>query len=118
MSDAAQPIEQTVVRPKRRPESSPRPKRQPPHAVVLHNDELNSMPFVVSVLQKVFGYERAKAVDLMLGAHDTGRAIVWSGTKELAELKAEQVESCGPDPIAATRGAGPLRVSVEPLPGE
>lgn len=115
MSDA---LETTVVRPKPTPQEAKRPKRQPPHAVVLHNDQLNTVLFVVAVLQKVFGYDRTKAIDLMWRAHETGRSVVWSGTKELAELKAEQVESCGPDPTASARGAGPLRVSVEPMPGE
>lgn len=93
------------------------PKQQPPHAVVLHNDERNGMDHVVLVLHKVFGYGEAKAVTLMLEAHTTGRAVIWSGMKEHAELKAEQVQSCGPDPLMADQGAGRLRVTVEELPG-
>jgi ATP-dependent Clp protease adaptor protein ClpS len=88
----------------------------PPHAVVLHNDDLNSCEFVVEVLQKVFRYPQPKAVTLMMHAHLRGRSLIWSGQKEVAELKADQVRSCGPDPIAKARGASPLRVTVEPLP--
>ena len=93
-----------------------KPKRQPPYAVVLHNDHLNTATFVVTVLRKVFGYGRTKATVLMLQAHRTGRSIVWTGTLELAELKADQVRSCGPDPITAHRGAQQLTVTLEPLP--
>lgn len=92
-----------------------RTKRQPPYAVILHNDDINTYGFVVSVLQKVFGYELEKCVQLMLEAHNTGRSVVWTGTLELAELKADQIHSCGPDPDQKNKGAEPLRVSLEPL---
>jgi ATP-dependent Clp protease adaptor protein ClpS len=96
--------------------SQNKPKRQPPYAVVLHNDDINGMDYVVAVLRKVFNYGRMKAVWLMMKAHTTGRSIVWTGSREVAELKAEQLKSCGPDPNMKNRGAGSLRVTVEPLP--
>jgi ATP-dependent Clp protease adaptor protein ClpS len=92
-----------------------RTERQPPYAVVLHNDDLNTMPFVVMVLRKVFGFTVEKAIQHMLEAHETGRSIVWLGAMEVAELKADQVHSCGPDPMANSPGAQPLGVTVEPL---
>lgn len=90
-------------------------KRQPPYAVVLHNDDVSTMPFVVEVLQRVFGYAVEKCVALMLDAHEKGRTPVWSGPLEIAELKADQIIGCGPDPDQADKGAEPLRVTVEPL---
>ncbi|MCU0702574.1 MAG: ATP-dependent Clp protease adaptor ClpS [Fimbriiglobus sp.] len=92
-----------------------RTKHQPPYAVILHNDDVNTFVFVVGVLQKVFGYPVEKCVQLMLEAHHTGRSVVWTGTLELAELKADQIHSCGPDPDQKGKGAEPLRVSLEPL---
>ncbi len=89
-------------------------RRQPPYAVILHNDDLNTMEFVVAVLRKVFGYTVEKCVELMLEAHEKGRAAVWVGALEVAELKADQVRSCGPDPFQKAKGAQPLAVSVEP----
>lgn len=83
----------------------------PPHNVVLANDEHHSMEFVVEVLSKVFRYEAEKCVRLMVEAHDTGRAIVWSGSKEVAELKAEQVQSCHEQ--RGNKDLGPLEVWVE-----
>lgn len=91
-------------------------KRQPPYAVVLHNDDLNGFDHVIDVLRKVFNYDYPKAFQLTLEAHNTGRSIVWTGSLEVAELKADQVRSCGPDPNAKSQGAPPLGVSVEPLP--
>jgi ATP-dependent Clp protease adaptor protein ClpS len=92
-------------------------KRQPPYVVILHNDDLNTFEHVVGVLRKVFNYDRPRAIQLTLEAHTTGQCIVWSGTLELAELKADQIRSCGPDPEMKVRGALALRVTVEPLPG-
>lgn len=103
--------------PRERPDSETRTKRQQPYAVVLHNDDFNGFEFVIGVLRKVFNYGRLKAFWLTFKVHCSGRGVIWSGTLELAELKAEQVRSCGPDPNAKARGAEPLKTTIEPLPG-
>ncbi len=90
-----------------------RTRRQPPYAVILHNDDVNTMEFVITVLRKVFGYDVPKCVALMLEAHEKGRAVVWVGAMEVAELKADQIHSCGSDPFVK-KGGHPLGVSVEP----
>ena len=109
----AQPAETTRVRPKPRQQESPAPKQLPPYQVVLHNDDFNTFEFVVGVLQKVLKYSVEKAYQLTEEAHVRGRSIVWSGSLEVAELKADQIRSCGPDPEAAWRGAQPLQTSIE-----
>jgi ATP-dependent Clp protease adaptor protein ClpS len=109
-SVAPLPVEETV------PDERTKPKRQPPYAVILHNDELNGFDFVVGVLRKVFHYGRVKAFKLTMAAHAAGRSNVWSGPLEVAELKADQIRSCGPDPAAKSKGALALRVTIEPLP--
>src|SRR6476620_4296848 len=88
-------------------------RRQPPYAVILHNDDHNSQEFVILVLRKVFGYSVEKCVELMLEAHEKGKAAVWIGALEVAELKADQIRSCGADPFVK-KGGHPLGVSVEP----
>lgn len=90
-------------------------QRQPPYAVILHNDDINTFGFVVGVLQKVFGYDLERCIALMFEAHTTGRSVVWTGTLELAELKADQIHSCGADPDQKGKGAEPLRVTIEPV---
>jgi ATP-dependent Clp protease adaptor protein ClpS len=112
--------EAVVVTKRPRPEtdSSTRPKRQPPYAVILHNDDLNTFEFVAGVLKRVFGYATPKAIHLTMEAHLQGRSVVWSGSLEVAELKADQIRSCGGDPEMRHKGAGALGVSIEPLPGD
>jgi ATP-dependent Clp protease adaptor protein ClpS len=106
-----------IVRPGATPREQTRTKRQPPYAIVLHNDDTNGFDYVVGVLRKVFNYGRMKAFWLTLTAHLGGRSTIWSGSLEVAELKADQIRSCGPDPTKRSRGALPLRVSIEPLEG-
>ena len=57
-----------------------------PWIVIVWNDPINLMSYVVLVFQKLFGYNREKATELMLDVHHKGRAIVSSGTREKAEL--------------------------------
>lgn len=90
-------------------------RRQPPYAVILHNDDITGMDWVILVLQKVFGYSVEKCHYHMLEAHETDRSIVWVGTLEVAELKADQMISCGPDPSQIKKGSEPLRVTVEAM---
>jgi ATP-dependent Clp protease adaptor protein ClpS len=99
------------------PREKPRhqPKRPPLYAVLLHDDPLNGFDYVVKVLRKVFFYSWAKAFWLTLKAHCTGRSVVWKGTFEIAEVKAQQLQACGPDPARVSAGARPLDVTIEPL---
>ena len=88
--------------PQRRPNPRERTKPVthllPPHAVILHNDPINGFGYVVETLIKVFRYGGGRAFWLTLKAHTAGRTIVWTGCLEVAELKAEQIRACGPDP--------------------
>ena len=83
---------------------------------MLHNDDVNGFDYVIGVLRKVFNYGSVQAFRLTHTAHVSGRSVVWSGSLEVAELKADQIRSCGADPNTVARGALPLRVSIEPLP--
>ena len=58
----------TTATPDVETETDTRTQRQPPYAVVLHNDDANTMPFVVFVLQKVFGYTLEKCFQIMAPA--------------------------------------------------
>jgi ATP-dependent Clp protease adaptor protein ClpS len=57
-----------------------------PWIVIVWNDPINLMSYVVLVFQKLFGYNRTKATELMLDVHHKGRAVVSNGTREKAEL--------------------------------
>jgi ATP-dependent Clp protease adaptor protein ClpS len=102
----------TVVRPR----AQNLLRRLPPFAIVLHNDDINTFDFVIEVLCEVFKYDIAKAAQLTLMVHHAGQGIVWTGSLEVAELKAEQIRGCGADPTVMEQKALPLTVSIEPLP--
>lgn len=57
-----------------------------PWVVIVWNDPINLMSYVTMVLQKLFGYPRAKAEKLMMQVHHEGRAVVSSGPRERAEM--------------------------------
>jgi len=53
--------------------------------VVVLNDPVNLMSYVVLVFKKVFAFNEATARKHMLEVHEQGRSIVWSGEREQAE---------------------------------
>ena len=64
-----------------------------PWNVVVHNDPINLMSYVTMVFQRVFQYSRERATRHMLEVHHKGRSIVWSGSKEKAELYVQQLHA-------------------------
>ena len=68
------------------------------------------------VLRKAIGCDQERAFVLTREAHNKGRAIIWTGPKEVAELKRDQIQSAGPDLYAAEKVSFPLGVVLEPLP--
>jgi len=107
----------SAERPPREKPSASKPKKLPPYAVVVLNDDLHTFEYVIETFMKVFGYPAEKCFQLAAGIHVQGRAIVWSGPKEVAELKRDQIRSAGPDFYASKKVEFPLGVIIEPLPG-
>lgn len=64
-----------------------------PWIVIVWNDPVNLMNYVVWVLQRVFGYSKEKATTLMLQVHNDGRAIVSSGSRSEAERDVNKLHS-------------------------
>ena len=91
-------------------------RRFPPYHVILENDDHHSFEFVVEVLRKALGCNEQKAHQFTDHAHRTGRAIIWTGTREVAELKKEQIETFHEVRMDG-RKLGPLGVTLEPAPG-
>jgi ATP-dependent Clp protease adaptor protein ClpS len=54
------------------------------HVVVL-NDPVNLMSYVVLVFRRVFGFDEPTARRHMLEVHEQGRSVVWTGVREKAE---------------------------------
>lgn len=92
-----------------------RTKRQPPYAVVVLNDDDHTFDYVIVTFQKVFGYDLEKCFKLAKTIHEKGRAVVWVGSLEVAELKREQIMSAGPDRFNTRKKVTwPLGVELEP----
>ena len=96
------------------PETASQTRLLPPFNVILMNDDDHSMEFVVDVLRKVFGFPVEKSFQMMLQAHQTGFAVVWTGPKEVAELKAEQISTFHETRERDNKDLGPLGVRIEP----
>ena len=74
-------------------EESPDPDR--PWVTIVWNDPVNLMSYVTWVFQKLFGYSREKAEQLMLDVHYKGKAVVSSGARERMEHHAAQLHGHG-----------------------
>lgn len=68
---------------------------QHPWVVLVWNDPINLMSYVVYVFQTLFGYNEDKATKLMLDVHHKGRAAVSSGSREKAELDVSRLHEFG-----------------------
>jgi ATP-dependent Clp protease adaptor protein ClpS len=53
--------------------------------VVVLNDPVNLMSYVVMIFRKVFGFDENTARRHMLEVHEQGRSVVWTGLREKAE---------------------------------
>ncbi len=81
-----------------------RPRR---YKVLMHNDDYTTQQFVVEVLVDVFQHGIAKAKELMLLIHVTGRAVVGTYAREVAETKIRLVTE------RARAGGFPLKCTME-----
>ena len=67
-------------------------EHEPAWHVVVLNDPVNLMNYVVMVFRKVLGYDESKATKHMLEVHEEGRSVVWTGNRERAESIAYQLQ--------------------------
>ncbi|MEC4985565.1 MAG: ATP-dependent Clp protease adapter ClpS [Oscillatoria sp. PMC 1068.18] len=71
-------------------------KHAPRYRVLLHNDDFNSMEYVVQVLmQTVGGMTQPQAVNIMMEAHTNGMALVITCALEHAEFYCETLKNHG-----------------------
>ena len=82
--------------------------RHPPSfRVLMLNDDFTSMDFVVAILESIFRKTPAEAVQIMLHVHNNGQGLCGVFSREIAELKIDQVHK-----RAAAEGF-PLRCIME-----
>lgn len=94
------------------PDTDVRSRLLPPYHVIIEDDDHHSQVFVVLILRQVFGYDDAQAIDLMHTAERAGEAVVWTGPKEVAELKVDQLRSFHEK--REDRDLGPVGCRIEP----
>ena len=86
----------TDVLERRSPENATIRKPAPHYKVLLHNDDYNSMEYVVqSLMQTIAGMTQPQAVDIMMEAHTNGLALVITCVQEHAEFYSETLNSLG-----------------------
>ncbi len=70
-------------------------ERDRPWQVVVWNDPVTLMTYVVFVFRRLFGYDRETATRLMLQVHNEGRAVVATEPRERAEVSVAQLHAHG-----------------------
>ena len=97
---------------RRSPEIERIPEQQtayePLSRVIVHNDDVTPMDFVVGVLTGIFQLPAPDAVDVMLTAHYQGEALVATLPKSEAEARVNKAH------FAAGLEGYPLHFSMEP----
>lgn len=66
-----------------------------PWQVVVWNDPVNLMSYVVRVFRTYFGYSLDHATALMLSVHHDGHAVVATGPRETMEAHAQAMHDYG-----------------------
>jgi len=77
------------------------------YAVIIHNDDITTMDFVVDVLMQIFNKSAVDAASLMMDVHDNGHGIAGVYTYDIACTKVMQTNQ-----RAAERNF-PLKLTIE-----
>jgi ATP-dependent Clp protease adaptor protein ClpS len=59
------------------------------------DDPVNLMSYVTHVFSTYFGYPEDRATELMLTVHNSGKAVVSTGTREQMEIDVDAMHSYG-----------------------
>ena len=84
-----------ATKPQNRPETGTEQARAPLWDVIVWNDPVNLMTYVVFVFQRIFGFNRALAHKLMMEVHERGKSLVATEARELAEHHVHQLHGYG-----------------------
>ena len=71
----------------------PEAKELPPYKVLLHNDDVNDMLYVVRTIMELTHLNKSDSTLRMMEAHTTGVALLLVTHKERAELFVDQFAS-------------------------
>ena len=82
----------TQAPPKKKP-SNLKPRQLPPYKVLLHNDDVNTVEYVVRSIHRLTPLSLEDAIDKTIEAHEGRVALLLVTHKERAELYQEQFVS-------------------------
>ncbi len=85
----------TPIVPKQTTDDAAQAHRDTGWEVVVWNDPVNLMAYVVLVFRKLFGHDHETATRLMLQVHYEGRAVVAKQPREQAEISAAHLHGFG-----------------------
>jgi ATP-dependent Clp protease adaptor protein ClpS len=88
-------------------------RKLPPFNVVLLDDDDHTYEYVIEMLRSIFGHTDEQSFKMAKEVDDTGRVIVFTTHRELAELKRDQIHAWGCDWRLAT-SAGSMSSVIEP----
>jgi len=77
------------------------------YKVLMHNDDITPMDFVVSLLSIIFGHNEHNAYTLMMKIHTEGLAVCGIYTYEVAQTRTLQAKAL------AKNHAWPLNITIE-----
>jgi len=81
------------TRTREKTETTTKTRTARPWKVIVHDDPVTLMSYVTQALREVFGYGQQKAHKLMMTVHQKGRAIVWTGARERAEVYTAKLQA-------------------------
>lgn len=67
-------------------------QKEPVWQVLVLNDPVNLMSYVVKVFQKVFSFSAQRAERHMIEVHRDGQSILWVGERERAEMYVQELQ--------------------------
>ena len=88
-------------------------KRQPPYHVILWNDDDHTFTYVIRMMQKLFGHPIERGMQIAQEVDTQGKSIVMTTTRELAELKRDQIHAYGKDDLI-DGCKGSMSATIEP----
>jgi len=83
------------------------------HNIVLLDDNLHTLEYAVKTIVDILKIADNDAKSMVLNAHQFGKTIIWTGHKELAELKLELLKNKEPEIINGQKITTPLNVVLE-----
>ncbi|MBD5642234.1 MAG: ATP-dependent Clp protease adaptor ClpS [Desulfovibrio sp.] len=77
------------------------------YRVLMHNDDITTMDFVIAILCQVFNKDSDEATEIMWKIHNTGIGLCGVYPREIAETRIGRVRK------AASRAGFPLKCTME-----